>query len=90
MSITSPAVTLPARAYTDPVIFERERRELFARSWTPVCSTAQVAGPGDYVSTSIGGEPVIVLRGVPLYFPPHSSSAAALDDRKKRTPIRWT
>ena len=63
MSTTSPAVTLPARAYTDPVIFERERHELFARSWTPVCSTAQVAAPGDYVSTSIAGEPVIVLRG---------------------------
>jgi Rieske 2Fe-2S family protein len=60
---TRPTVTLPARAYTDPAIFERERREVFARSWIPVCSTAQVAEPGQYVASSIGGEPVIVIRG---------------------------
>jgi choline monooxygenase len=63
MSLTRPAVTLPARAYTDQAIYERERRELFARSWTPICSTAQVEKPGDYVSSSIAGEPVVVLRG---------------------------
>ena len=63
MSTTAPAVTLPARAYTDPAIFERERRELFAKSWVPVCTTAQVIEPGDFVATSIAGEPVIVIRG---------------------------
>ncbi len=60
---TTQAVTLPARAYTDPAIFERERREVFARSWVPVCSTAQVAEPGQFVASSIGGEPVVVIRG---------------------------
>ena len=44
-------------------MFERERRELFAHSWVPVCTIAQVANPGDFVATSIAGEPVIVLRG---------------------------
>jgi choline monooxygenase len=64
MTITSsPAVTLPARAYTDALLHQRERRELFARSWMPVCTIAQVANPGDFVATSIAGEPVIVLRG---------------------------
>ena len=63
MKTTSPAVTLPARAYTDPAVFERERRELFAKSWVPVCTTAQVTEPGDFVATSIAGEPVVVIRG---------------------------
>jgi choline monooxygenase len=63
MNMTSPAVTLPARAYTDPAMFDRERRELFARSWVPVCTTAQVKEPGDFVATSIAGEPVVVIRG---------------------------
>jgi Rieske 2Fe-2S family protein len=63
VSATTQAVTLPARAYTDPAIYERERREVFARSWVPVCSIAQVAEPGQFVASSIGGEPVVVIRG---------------------------
>ena len=56
----SPAVTLPARAYTDALLFERERRELFARSWSP-CARSAGREPGDFVATSIAREPVVVL-----------------------------
>ena len=54
--------TLPARAYTDPAILERERREVFARAWTIACHVSHVAEPGQFATTSIAGEPVAVLR----------------------------
>jgi len=55
-------VTLPARAYTDPEVFERERREVFARAWVLACHASELTTPGSYVTTSIAGEPVAVLR----------------------------
>jgi Rieske 2Fe-2S family protein len=55
-------VTLHAKAYGDPAILERERREVFARAWMIVGHAAEVAHPGDYVAADIAGEPVVALR----------------------------
>ncbi|MGI9117397.1 MAG: aromatic ring-hydroxylating oxygenase subunit alpha [Gaiellales bacterium] len=56
-------LTLHAKAYADPAIFERERREVFARAWMIVGHVAEVAAPGDFAAGEIGGEPVVAVRG---------------------------
>ncbi len=55
-------VTLHARAYVDPEVLERERREVFARAWMMIGHSAEVAEPGDFTTGSIAGEPVVVVR----------------------------
>jgi Rieske 2Fe-2S family protein len=60
---TGRAVTLPSRAYVDPELLSRERREVFARAWTLACHASEVAAPGSFRATSVAGEPVVVLRG---------------------------
>ena len=63
MSVTrSQGYTLPATAYTSPEIYEREMREVFMRAWNFVCHVSDVAEPGRYWTTSIAGEPVVVIR----------------------------
>jgi len=54
--------TLPAKAYVSPELYEREMREIFARSWALVCHERDVAEPGQYFTAEIAGEPVIILR----------------------------
>ena len=48
--------------YIDPVIFGLEVDRIFARSWNYLCHESQLAHPGDYLTTDIGGNPVIVIR----------------------------
>ena len=55
-------LTLHAKAYSDPAVFERERREVFAKAWIIVGHVAEVAAPGDFTTGDIGGEPVVVVR----------------------------
>ena len=58
-----PAVpTLPASAYRDPAMFERERRDIFAREWLLYGRSDQLLSPGDFLSATIIGYPVIVVR----------------------------
>jgi choline monooxygenase len=57
------AATLPAAWYRDPSVYERERREVFAREWVVVARAAPVERPGSYVAGEIAGYPVVVVRG---------------------------
>lgn len=57
------ASTIPASWYVDPRIFELERVNVFSRTWQLVARSDQVASPGQFVSTEIAGEPVVVVRG---------------------------
>ena len=58
-----PAVaTLPASAYRDPAMFERERLDIFAREWLLYGRSDQLPNPGDFLSATIIGYPVIVVR----------------------------
>ncbi|HVL69685.1 MAG TPA: Rieske 2Fe-2S domain-containing protein [Vicinamibacterales bacterium] len=50
-------------AYTSPEIFELEMRRIFERSWVYVAHESQLASAGDFVTTRIGTQPVIVSRG---------------------------
>ena len=50
------------RIYTDPEIFDRELRQIFARGWVYLCHESQVAAHGDYYATYMGAQPVFVIR----------------------------
>jgi choline monooxygenase len=54
--------TLPCDWYTDPAIFRQEQSAIFQRTWQYVGTTAQVAQPGDYFTTSCGTVPIVVVR----------------------------
>lgn len=55
--------TFPSAWYTDPEIFERERRLIFGRSWQYVGGAAQLARSGDYFTCEVAGVPVLLTRG---------------------------
>jgi choline monooxygenase len=56
-----PAFLLEPRAYTDPEWFRREQARLFARTWALVGDAAALRRPGDYLATSVGGVPLVIV-----------------------------
>ncbi len=56
------ASTLPAPFYFDPDIAAKERDRIFARTWQLVGHRDQVANPGDYFTTQLVGEPLLIVR----------------------------
>ena len=57
------ASTIPASWYVDARIAELERLAVFGKTWQLVARTEQVKAPGQFVSTIVAGEPVVVVRG---------------------------
>jgi len=57
------AWTLPAQLYTDADVFAAEREKIFSRTWQVVGHASQVANPGDYFTTDLAGEPLLLVRG---------------------------
>jgi choline monooxygenase len=57
------AHTIPASWYTDPRIAQLELQNVFSRAWQAVGRTEQVEKPGQYVTASVAGEPVVAVRG---------------------------
>ena len=56
-----PLRALPAAAYREAA-FAAEVDAVFRHDWVFVGTADEVAEPGDYVTTDLGGQPVIVLR----------------------------
>jgi choline monooxygenase len=57
------AWTIPAPWYTDDRLYELELRTVFSNSWQYAARLDQVAQPGSYVTTDIGAEPIVIVRG---------------------------
>jgi phenylpropionate dioxygenase-like ring-hydroxylating dioxygenase large terminal subunit len=51
------------RVYTDPEIFEQEMRFIYGQAWIYVGHESQVPLPGDYHTTLVGKQEVILVRG---------------------------
>jgi choline monooxygenase len=57
------AHTIPAPWYTDTRLAALENSAIFARTWQMAGRSGQIIRPGDFVTTEIAGEPIIVVRG---------------------------
>ena len=57
------ASTIPSNWYTDERVFRLEQQTVFGRSWQVAARIDQLKTAGDYVTTDIAGEPVVVVRG---------------------------
>jgi choline monooxygenase len=57
------AWTLPAHLYTDVSILLAEKEKLFSRTWQVAGHTSQLSNPGDYFTTELMGEPLLLVRG---------------------------
>ncbi|MBV8093160.1 MAG: Rieske 2Fe-2S domain-containing protein, partial [Acetobacteraceae bacterium] len=54
---------VPFRVYTDPEQYRLEQERIFkGPTWSFLCLSAEIANPGDYVTTTIGETAVIVAR----------------------------
>ena len=52
-----------ATLYTDARIFEDELEKIFYRGWVYVGHDSEIPQPGDFLTRSIGRQPVIMVRG---------------------------
>jgi choline monooxygenase len=57
------ASTIPASWYLDQGVHDLELQTVFARSWQLVCRLDQLSEAGQYVTSEIAGEPIVVVRG---------------------------
>ena len=57
------AETIPSSWYNDPRFQELDKERIFARTWQYVGHLSRVEHPGDYLTATIAGNPVIVVRG---------------------------
>ena len=58
-----PIRTLPAWTYRSAAFYEAEQRSIFRRAWLLVGHVSDLRNPGDYVSMTVAGEPLLAVRG---------------------------
>ncbi|WP_372695273.1 Rieske 2Fe-2S domain-containing protein [Immundisolibacter sp.] len=49
--------------YLDAELFELEMKTIFEGSWLYLCHESQIPNPGDFLTTHMGRQPVIISRG---------------------------
>lgn len=57
------AMAMPGPFYTDPEMLAREEETIFRKEWVCLGHAGEVAKPGDYFTTELVGEPLLVVRG---------------------------
>jgi choline monooxygenase len=57
------ASTIPASWYTHKDFYQLELKTVFSRSWQLAARVDQVSEPGNYVTSDIAGEPIVIVRG---------------------------
>ena len=57
------ASTIPASWYTDQNLYNLELQTVFANSWQLAGRVDQLREPGQYVTSDIAGEPIVLVRG---------------------------
>ena len=62
MEYAEDIVRIPARSYTDPDLFEREKRNIFRRLPLMVAPSCELPQPGDYKAMDICGVPLLLTR----------------------------
>ena len=56
------ACTIPASWYVDERVAELERQFVFGGNWQVVARVDQVNRPGQFVTTQLAGEPLVIVR----------------------------
>ena len=55
--------TIPASWYVDQRVAELERQKVFGRAWQVVARREQLREPGQFVTTELAGEPLVIVCG---------------------------
>ena len=62
MEYADDVVRVPASAYTDEALFEREKQQIFRRLPLMVAPSCEIPEPGDYKAMDICGVPLLLTR----------------------------